>query len=62
MVERIDEVGPELQFESLSEGEVFVHAQVDIGVMRPAKTTELGSAGTERPRNGFVKLPSLVNH
>ena len=33
MVESVDEVGSELQPESLTYWEVFMHTQVDIGVM-----------------------------
>ena len=47
VVKGIDEVGAELQFEPLRDGKVFVHAEVNIGVMRAAKSTELGSASAK---------------
>ena len=34
MVESVDEVGSELEPESLADGEVFMHTQIDVGVTR----------------------------
>jgi hypothetical protein len=44
VVKGINEVGTELQREPFGELEILVYAQVHIGVVRSAKTTELGSA------------------
>ena len=41
MVEGVDEVGPELQPEPLPDWEVFVQAQVDVGVVGRTKPIEL---------------------
>ena len=41
MVESVDEVGPELQPESLSDREILVHAHVDVGVTGRTQSIEL---------------------
>ena len=41
MVERVDEVGTELQPEPLRDGEVFMQTHIDIGETRGAQAREL---------------------
>jgi hypothetical protein len=41
MVESVDEVGPELQPEPLAYWEVFMHTQVNVGVMGRTQVIEL---------------------
>ena len=41
MVESVDEVGPELQLESLRDWEVFMQTHVDVGVMGRTQPIEL---------------------
>ena len=50
MVERIDEVGPELQHKPLRNLEVLMQTQVYVGVMRRAQVSKLSWATAEGPR------------
>ena len=59
VVERIVEVGAELHLETLSDLEILVYAEVHIGVMRPAKATELDSASA-KGSDGWVGEVAIV--
>src|SRR4029077_786577 len=49
VVEGIDEVGSELQFEPLRNHEILMQAQIDVGVMRGGYRSELRCAISESP-------------
>src|SRR5271169_6894310 len=59
MVERVQEVGSELQLEPFRHLEVFMETQIHIRVMRSAKSPELWGAIPERP-NGRVREVAIV--
>jgi hypothetical protein len=59
MVESVDEVSPELEPESLRDREVFMHAQVNVGVVRRAQPIELRRAVAEGTLRRLGELPSI---
>src|SRR5271167_763624 len=56
VVKGIDEVGPELQFEPFCELEVLMEAQVDVGIVWTADSSQLRSASTELSDRGIREV------
>lgn len=59
MVESIDEVGSELQPESLAHREVLMQTQVDVAVMRRTQISELRRAIAERSNSWLRDLSAI---
>ena len=56
MIQRVDEVGSELQPESLCDLEIFVDAEIQVEVPRGAQTSELRCAVSEGARRRLNKI------
>jgi hypothetical protein len=57
VVESIDEVGPKLQSEPLSEQEILMQTQVHIGEMRPSESSKLWSTISKRSDRWCGEVP-----